>query len=417
MKAATLPRRPALPKITLSEIDPIRSAVNRGDLAEVRYLEIAGNEAVAKAALEAGARFFAGYPITPSSEVLEYTARNIFAFGGSYLQMEDEISSIAAAIGGSIAGVKSFTATSGPGFSLKQENLGYACLTEVPLVVINVMRGGPSTGGPTDVGQSDVMQARWGTHGDHPIIVIAPYSVQECYEETVRAFNLAERYRIPVIIASDAKVGQMKESLMLPPLAALPTVDRAKPEGDPSQYEPFGLTKDGVPPLAAFGDGYRAHFTGLYHGRDGLPTKSPAMIDEQMRRIHAKLETPAAKKDILKTERFLMEDADTVVVAFGITGRAAKDAVVAARRKGVKAGLLRPVTLWPSDEEAVLAMLSQAKKVVVAELNLGQYVQEIQRLAYVWSQRAGKVPPPIVALNRVDMGLINPQNILAELVK
>ena len=194
--------------IDLRLVNPVSQAIREGSLPKARRLVLAGNEAIAKAALEAEARFFSGYPITPSSEILEYVARHIFRYGGTYLQMEDEIASIAAAIGASLGGVKSFTATSGPGFSLKQENLGFACLTEVPLVVVNVQRGGPSTGGPTDVGQADVMQARWGTHGDHPIIVICPSSVQECYEETIRAFNLSERYRVPVILLSDAKVSR-----------------------------------------------------------------------------------------------------------------------------------------------------------------------------------------------------------------
>src|SRR3990172_671916 len=205
--------------VDLREINPVRRAVVSGRLKRVRRLTMGGNEAIAKGALEAGARFFGGYPITPSTEMLEYGAPRLFGRGGSYLQMEDEIASIAAAIGASLGGVKAFTATSGPGFSLKQENLGYACLVEIPLVVVNVMRGGPSTGGPTDVGQSDVMQARWGTHGDHPIVAIAPHSVQECWEETVRAFNIAEKYRTPVIVLPDAKVSQMKEPLLLPPLA------------------------------------------------------------------------------------------------------------------------------------------------------------------------------------------------------
>ncbi|RKZ38088.1 MAG: 2-oxoacid:acceptor oxidoreductase subunit alpha [Gammaproteobacteria bacterium] len=401
--------------VDLASLDAVRAAIDSGALGEVRRLTLSGNEAVARGALDIGARFFAGYPITPSTEVLEYVARHIFRYGGSYLQMEDEISSIAAAIGASLGGTKSFTATSGPGFSLKQENLGYACLTECPLVVVNVQRGGPSTGGPTDVGQSDVMQARWGTHGDHPIVVLAPDSVQECYEETARAFNLAEKYRVPVIVLTDAKVSQMREPIMLPPVEALPVINRAKPTGTQDEYEPFAMTPDGVPPLAGFGEGYRAHFTGLYHGRDGLPTKDPRMIEEQLLRIHAKLDTPAARADILKTETFLTEDAEVAVVAFGITARAAKDAVIEARRQGVRAGLVRPVTLWPADGETFRQMLGQVKKVVVPELNLGQYILEIQRLAYEAAREFNMVPPEIVPINRVDMRLISPADILQEL--
>ncbi len=410
-------RRRARPAVDLGRVEAVRAALREGVIEEVRRLTLSGNEAIARGALEAGARFFAGYPITPSSEVLEYVARHMPGCGGSYLQMEDEISSIAAAIGAALGGVKAFTATSGPGFSLKQENLGYACLVECPLVVVNVQRGGPSTGGPTDVGQSDVMQARWGTHGDHPIVVLAPASVQECYEETARAFNLAERYRVPVVVLSDAKVSQMKEPVLLPPPEALPRVQRRKPSGTAEGHEPFALTRDGVPPMAAPGEGYRAHFTGLYHGRDGLPTKDPARIDELQRRLHAKLATPRAHAEIGKVERFLLEDAERVVVAFGITARAAKDAVIAARREGIRAGLLRPLTLWPAPEEALLAMLAAARRVVVAELNLGQYLLEVERLAY-HAARAGAVPPPeVVAVQRVDMGLITPAQILEELRK
>ncbi len=416
MSTQVLALRPQNPRsIDLQLISPIRAAIREGIVKEARRLNLGGNEAIAKAAVEAGARFFSGYPITPSSEILEYVARHLFRYGGSYLQMEDEIGGIAAAIGASLSGVKAFTATSGPGFSLKQENLGFACITEVPLVIVNVQRAGPSTGGPTDVGQADVMQSRWGTHGDHPIIVITPYSVQECYEETIRAFNLSEKYRVPVIILTDAKVSQMKEPVLLPPKELLPIVNRAKPTGSPDKYEPFALTPDGLPPLASFGEGYRAHFTGLYHGRSGLPTKNPAMIEEQLKRIHAKLETPTAKDEILKTELFFTEDADFVVIAYGITARAAKEAVVQARLKGIKAGLLRPITLWPSDEESVLKVLQRVKKVIVAELNLGQYILEIERLAYRMSRREQKVPPPIISINRVDTDLITPEDILKEL--
>jgi len=413
-------RQPPLagaPGVDLREIQPVRQAVLAGRLKQVRRLTMGGNEAIAKAALEAGARFYSGYPITPSTEVLEYSALHIFSHGGAYLQMEDEIAGIAAAIGASMAGVKSFTATSGPGFSLKQENLGYACLAEVPLVIVNVMRGGPSTGGPTDAGQSDVMQARWGTHGDHPIIVLSPETVQECWEETVRAFNLAEKYRTPVIMLTDAKVSQMKEPLLLPPLAAVPVVNRPRPSGAPEDYEAFGPAANGVPPLAPFGEGYRAHFTGLYHNRKGLPTKDVKLVDQLQRRIHAKLDTPEARRDILKTEEFLCDDAEVLVVAYGITARAAKDAVVQARKEGIKAGLLRPITLWPADTETVLRHLARAKKVIVAELNLGQYVLEVERLAYAMARRERKVPPPVVGLHRVDTRLIAPRDIHQEICK
>lgn len=404
-------------KIDLSEVGAVHQALRAGRLTQARRTTLSGNDAIAKAALEAGARFFGGYPITPSTEVLEYAARNIFGYGGSYLQMEDEIASIASAIGASLGGVKAFTATSGPGFSLKQENLGYACLVEVPLVVINVMRGGPSTGGPTDAGQSDVMQARWGTHGDHPIVAIVPATVQECWEETVRAFNIAEKYRTPVILLPDAKVSQMKEPVILPALADIPIVNRARPSGAPEEYEAFGPTANGVPLLAPFGEGYRSHFTGLYHNRKGLPTRDVRLIDQLQRRIHAKLNTPAARRDILKTETFLCDDAEILVVAYGITARAAKDAVLEARAAGIKVGLLRPITLWPSDRETAIKYLSRVKRVIVAELNLGQYRLEIERLAYEAAQRTQCVPTTVTGLHRVDMRLISPRDVYEEICR
>lgn len=399
-------------KIDLSEINPVLSAVHSGVLSEAQRQILSGNEACVRAALDAGAKFYAGYPITPSSEILEGAALELFKVDGMYLQMEDEIASMGAVIGASLGGAKSFTATSGPGFSLKQENLGFAAINEVPVVVFNVQRAGPSTGGPTDVGQSDVMQARWGTHGDHPIIVVAPYSVQECYDETLRAFNLSEKYRTPVIVLSDAKVGQMKECVYLPPRAFIPVTNRAKPSGASEDYEPFGLTESLVPPLAHFGEGYRYHMTGLYHGRNGLPTKDSKMIDEQLRRIHNKLETTEAKKDIRKTETFFTDDADVVVVAFGITARAAKEAVVSARQRKIRAGLLRPVTLWPSDEDVFQRVFARAKKIIVAELNLGQYVFEVERLACASAREQKKAPVPVHTVQRVDTNLITPEDIL-----
>jgi len=404
-------------RVIMRFVNPVRSAFVAKELTQGRRLILSGNEAITRAAIDVGARFFGGYPITPSTEILETAARDLFIVGGTYLQMEDEIAGIGSIIGASLGGVKSWTATSGPGFSLKQEAIGFACLTEIPIVVVNVQRAGPSTGGPTDVGQSDVMQTRWGTHGDHPIIVIAPYGVQECYEETIRAFNLSEKYRTPVIILSDAKVAQMKEPVILPAPGNIPIVNRLKPSGSQKDYKPFGQTESGVPPLAPMGKGYRAHFTGLYHGSSGLPTKDPAVIDEQLRRIHAKLETDEAKKDILKTERFFIDDADVIVVAFGITARAAKDAIIKSRQRDIKAGLLRPVTLWPADEETIIAALSRAKKIIVAELNLGQYRTEIERLAYRMAVKFQKVPPQIVGLNRIDTNLISPEDIFEEITK
>ena len=421
LKPAAAPKREAPGNspfaVDLRMLNPVREAVRNGSLKQVRRLTLGGNDCIAKAALEAGATFFGGYPITPSTEIMEYVARHIFSVGGTYLQMEDEIGGIAAAIGASLGGAKAFTATSGPGFSLKQECLGYACYCEIPLVLVNVMRGGPSTGGPTDVGQSDVMQARWATHGDHPIVVVSPSTVQECWEETVRAFNISEKYRVPVIVLSDAKVSQMKEPVMLPPLAAVPVVNRAKPTSSPEDYEAFGPTPTGVPPLAAFGEGYRTHFTGLYHGRKGLPTKTPKLVDESQQRIHAKLQSVDALRDILKTERFYSDDAEVLVIAYGVTARAAKDAVIQARAAGLRLGLLRPLTLWPADTGAIVEALSRVRKVVVAELNLGQYRLEVERLAYEAARRGNTVPPAVCGVHRVDTQLITPADILQEAQK
>lgn len=405
-------RQGAGSKVNLGNIHPVHTAIREGILRHAVRRTLGGNDAVVRGAIDAGARFYAGYPITPSSEILEGAARELFKEGGTYLQMEDEIASMGAVIGASLGGVKAFTATSGPGFSLKQENIGFAALNEIPVVIVNVQRAGPSTGGPTDVGQSDVMQARWGTHGDHPIIVIAPYSVQECYEETIRAFNLSEKYRTPVILLSDAKVGQMKESILIPPPEAVPVINREKPTGAPSGYQPFALTENLVPPLANFGEGYRYHVTGLYHGRNGLPTKEPQAIDEQLRRIHIKFETKEARNDILKTEEFFTDDAEVVVVAFGISARAAKEAVVSARQKKIRAGLLRPVTLWPSDRETFRRVFSHVRKIITAELNLGQYVYEVERLAYETAMEQKKVPPEVQSIHRVDTNLITPDEIL-----
>ena len=338
-----------------------------------------GNEACAEGALYAGCTFFAGYPITPSTEVAEYLARRLPLVRGAFLQMEDEIAAMAAVIGGSLAGRKALTATSGPGFSLKQENIGFAALTEVPCVIVNVMRGGPSTGVPTGPGQSDIMQCRWGTHGDHPAICLTPAYVQEIFSETVRAFNLSEKYRTPVVIAFDEIVGHMRERIEIPDQGVLPVVDRTKPDCTPEKYLPYDDSGGDIPPMANFFEGYRYHVTGLNHGPDGFPVNASPRIHTDEMRLMRKVE--ANRKDIIRYEEFLTEDADVVVFGYGISGRSARTAVESARAEGVKAGLFRPLTIWPFPEEEVSAVASRVKSIVVPELSLGQIIFEVERCA------------------------------------
>lgn len=361
-----------------------------------------GNEACAEGALYAGCTFFAGYPITPSTEVAEYLARRLPLIRGAFLQMEDEIAAMAAVIGGSLAGRKALTATSGPGFSLKQENIGFAALTEIPCVIVNVMRGGPSTGVPTGPGQSDIMQCRWGTHGDHPAICLTPAYVQEIFSETVRAFNLSEKYRTPVVIAFDEIVGHMRERIEIPDQGVLPVVDRTKPDCTPEKYLPYDDSGGDVPPMANFFEGYRYHVTGLNHGPDGFPVNASPRIHTDEMRLMRKVE--ANRKDIIRYEEFLTEDADVVVFGYGISGRSARTAVESARAEGVKAGLFRPLTIWPFPEEEVSAIASRVKRIVVPELSLGQIIFEVERCA--------KGRCRVEGIYRVDGDPITPAQIL-----
>lgn len=341
---------------------------------EKKFLQ--GNDAIAMGALYAGCKFFAGYPITPSTEVAEKLANWLPQNGGRFIQMEDEIAAMAAIIGASIGGAKSLTATSGPGMSLKMENLGYGYMAEVPCVVLNVMRGGPSTGTPTGPSQSDVMQARWGTHGDHPCIAITPSTVYEQFTETVRAFNLAEKYRMPVIILSDEIIGHMREAIEIPLKGELEVIDRQKPTCKPEDYRAYDNSVD-VPPMANFGEGYRYHITGLNHDDFGFPTGKPELIEKQEERLIRKVE--ANYEDIVKVEHFMCDDADRLIFAFGSTARAAKDAVLNLRAKGIKVGLLKPLTIWPFPDRDILQYASKVKGIVVPELSLGQTVREVER--------------------------------------
>jgi 2-oxoglutarate ferredoxin oxidoreductase subunit alpha len=328
-----------------------------------------GNEAAAQGALYAGCTFFAGYPITPSTEVAEVMAAELPKIGGKFIQMEDEIGAMSAIIGASLTGAKVLTSTSGPGLSLKQEIIGYGCITEVPCVIVNVMRGGPSTGMPTGPSQSDVMCAKWGTHGDHPAICLVPASVQELFEETVRAFNLAEKYRTPVMIMPDEIVAHMRERIVFPAAGELEVIDRAKPTVTPEQYKPYDTSFGDVPPLAAFGSGYRFHVTGLNKMQDGFPTTKANIVQAEEERQVRKVEANA--DDIVKFEEYMTADADVIVIAFGSTSRSARFAVNEARKEGIKAGLFRLITFWPFPEKQLLALSKKVKAFVTPEMNLG----------------------------------------------
>jgi len=334
-----------------------------------------GNEACAWGAIDAGARFFAGYPITPSSEIAELCARELPNYGGVYIQMEDEIGSIAAVIGASLSGKKSFTATSGPGFSLMQENLGVGIYQEVPCVIVNVQRVGPATGIATRPAQADVMQARWGTHGDHAIIALCPASVQEMYDLTVRAFNLAEKYRTPVILLN------------------------------PKDYLPYKPDADGIPPMAAYGDEHIVHASSSCHDETGCSNFKPATSHKLLTRLRDKIYKN--KKDIIEVELFGPEDADITIISFGATSRVSKHVVVKAEEEGIKANLLRLITMWPFPDEEVQAALAQAKAAVVAEMNQGQVLGEVQRV--------NRSNTPVYHVSRTDGEPITPEEILAKL--
>ncbi len=366
---------------------------------------IQGNEACAEGAVAAGCRFYGGYPITPSSEIAEVLAHRLPAVGGTFIQMEDEIASLGAVIGASLAGVKAMTATSGPGFSLMQEHIGFACMAEVPCVIVNVMRGGPSTGLPTLPAQGDVQQARWGTHGDHPIIALSPWSVRECFELTVRAFNLSEKYRTPVILLADEVVGHMRENVLLPEGDAVDVFDRVKPGVPPEWYIPYEDTPFGVPSMAAFGEGYRYHVTGLLHDVKGFPTLREDEIEPFMRRLFRKIWTHL--EDIQTWDTFALDDAEAAIVAYGSVARSAKRAVIMAREAGRKVGLVRLVTLWPFCRRAVESALERCKLLVVPEMNLGQISREVKRVVQGRAR--------VLTVNRALGRLIRPGEILEAL--
>lgn len=341
---------------------------------------MSGDIACAEGAIAAGCRFFAGYPITPATEIAEHIAARMPKIGGVYVQMEDEIASMAAVIGASYAGLKAMTATSGPGFSLMQENIGLAAMTEAPCVIVDVMRGGPSTGQPTLPGQQDVMQAKWGSHGDYEIIALAPSSIQEMFDLTIEAFNLAETYRVPTMVMADEVVAHMWEKLVIPPAEEIKIVNRKRPNTPPEQYLPFMPDDDLVPPMACFGEGYRFHATGLTHNEYGYPqTQSSEVQTKLVQRLCDKIRKNADK--IVRVEETMVEDAEIVVIAYGIVARAALSAVRKARENGIKAGLLRLVTLWPFPEKPITKAAEGAKAIIVPEMNCGQMAREVERAA------------------------------------
>jgi 2-oxoglutarate ferredoxin oxidoreductase subunit alpha len=369
---------------------------------------VQGNEAVAEGAIAAGCRFFAGYPITPSTEIAEVLSRRMPQVGGSFLQMEDEIASIAAVIGASLAGAKAFTATSGPGFSLMQENIGFASMSQVPCVIVNVMRGGPSTGLPTEPSQGDVMQARWGTHGEHSIIALVPSSVYECFTLTVEAFNLAERFRTPVILLSDALIGHMSEAVALPTAEELQIAVRGEPDCDPADYDTVVSTLDNILPRPPLGSRFKVHVTGLvYNRRSGAPdTGSPDVAQDLGRYLREKIYQH--RESITMVDEFMMEDAEVAIFAYGSVARSARAVVKWARAQGLRVGLVRPLTIWPFPTTAVDHMAEQVRSVIVPEMNLKQISWEVQA--------AVRGRANVVDYGRVDGKLIGPAEI-KELVK
>ena len=338
-----------------------------------------GDEACAEGAISAGCRFFAGYPITPASEVAERMSERLPQVDGVFIQMEDEIASMNAVLGASWAGVKAMTATSGPGFSLMMENLGLGVMLETPCVVVNFQRAGPSTGLPTLVAQGDMMQARWGSHGHYEIIALVPSSPQEMFDLTVMAFNLSERYRIPVLLMADEVVGHMSEKVVIPSINPEDLVTRPRPKVTSEQYLPYDSSEGLVPPMAIAGEGYRFHVTGLTHDEKGYPAMTAEAQDRLVRRLVDKIRLN--EKDIINYEEVNVKDAEVIVVSYGISARIARYAVQQARDEGIKVGLLRLITVWPFAEDRIRKLAPKVRAFVVPEINYGQIVREVERCA------------------------------------
>ncbi|NLY78245.1 MAG: 2-oxoacid:acceptor oxidoreductase subunit alpha [Tissierellia bacterium] len=373
-------------------------------MADNNVVLMQGNEACVEGALIAGMKFYAGYPITPSTEIAEISASKLPKIGGKFIQMEDEIASISAVIGASLAGNKAMTATSGPGFSLKQEGIGYAIIAEVPCVIVNVQRGGPSTGLPTSPAQGDIMQARWGTHGEHSIIALCPSTVKEVLDVTIRAFNLSEKYRTPVIILMDEVVGHMREKVELPNPSKIEIYNRKKPTSSPDDYMPYKV-KDGdiVPEMPSIGEGYRYHVTGLVHDEYGFPTNDSSIAEKLITRLVEKIESNL--DDIVEYEEYRLADADEAIIAYGSTARSAKSAINLLREKGRKIGLFRPITIWPSPKQQIEILAKKVKRISVIEMNLGQYYLEIDRIAGKYTN--------VTKYGSVNGELISPDEIIS----
>ncbi|CEK38467.1 2-oxoacid:acceptor oxidoreductase subunit alpha [Paraclostridium sordellii] len=373
-------------------------------LKKVKLLQ--GNEACVHGALYAGMNFFAGYPITPSTEVAEISSYMLPKIGGKFIQMEDEIASMAATIGASLTGLKSMTATSGPGFSLKQENIGYAALAEIPCVIVNVQRCGPSTGLPTSPAQGDLMQAKWGTHGDHPIIALSPTTVRDTFDLTVKAFNFSEKYRTPVILLLDEVIGHMREKVEIPQSNELEIYERMKINIDKKDYKIYDQSTL-VPPMANFSDGYRYHVTGLMHDETGFPTNSTKqtqiLMDRLMDKINKNLD------EILIYDEYKVEDCEELFITFGCMSRCTKDAVDYLREQGIKAGLFTVKTVWPFPEDRVKELSSKAKNIYVPELNYGQMVLEVQRVCDSSCN--------IIGINKYNGEIITPDDIIEKVME
>jgi 2-oxoglutarate/2-oxoacid ferredoxin oxidoreductase subunit alpha len=364
---------------------------------------VQGNEACMEGALYAGVNFFAGYPITPSSEIAELLASRLPKRGGKFIQMEDEISSICAIVGASLTGNKVMTATSGPGFSLMQEGLGYAIMAEIPCVIVNVMRGGPSTGIPTQTSQGDVNQARWGVHGDHSIIALTASNHQDVFEMTVEAFNLAETYRTPVILLLDETVGHMREKLVIPEDGALPLVKRLRTAvGDGVDYHPYLPREDGRLPMSDFGSVHRYNVTGLYHDMWGFPSSDPRIVHGLLRHLVDKIENRATP--LARYKEFYLEDAERIFISYGSAARSALHVVKNRRLRGEKLGLLELQTLWPFPREIVQEKCEGAKAVIVVEMNVGQLLQSVKA--------AVDRPENVFLANRIDGVFITPTDII-----
>lgn len=363
---------------------------------------IQGNEAVVEAAIAAGCRFYGGYPITPSSEIAEGMSKRLPQEGGKFIQMEDEISGMASIIGASLAGLKSMTATSGPGFSLKQENIGFAVMAEVPCVIVNVQRMGPSTGLPTSPGQGDILQARFGTHGDSSIIALTPSNVKETYELTIQAFNFAERFRTPVILLLDEIIGHMRENILIPNRDKYEVINRQRANCKPEEFLPYKPAENLIPLIADYGSGYHFHTTGLFHDESGFPKGQSTVISDFLHRLHDKILN--YQDEVLLYESSNLEDAEVVVLSYGGTMGAAIQAVESARKEGKKVGWIKLITIWPFPDKFLLDVAKNIKTFIIPELNLGQVQREVQRAV------CGEAR--ILGIQRVDGDIIRPKQIL-----